>query len=82
MDMEEDLHGSAFHQGLNELQEVSGDDGEGILHEQLQVSHNLYEIGHSQTKAECDILSDWPLLLQSKPLLVLCDGKLHLPLII
>ena len=50
MDMEEDLHGSAFHQGLNELQEVSGDDREGILHEQLQVSHNLYEIGHRQAK--------------------------------
>lgn len=48
--MEEHLHGSAFHQGLNELQEVSGDDREGILHEQLQVSHNLYEIGHRQTK--------------------------------
>lgn len=66
MDMEEDLHGSAFHQGLNELQEVSGDDGEGILHEQLQVSHNLYEIGHSQTKAECDILSD-QILFSRKP---------------
>lgn len=45
-----DLHGSTFHQGLNELQEVTGDDREGIPHEQLQVSHNLYEIGHSQTK--------------------------------
>lgn len=48
--MEKDLHGSAFHQGLNELQEVSGDDGEGVLHEELQVSHNLDEIGHSQSK--------------------------------
>ena len=48
--MEKDLHGSAFHQGLNELQEVSGDDREGILHEQLQVSHDLEEIGHSQAK--------------------------------
>lgn len=50
VDLEKDSHGSAFHQGLDELQEVSGDDREGILHEQLQVSHNLYEIGHSQTK--------------------------------
>lgn len=46
--MEKDSHGSTFHQGLNELQEVRGDDGEGILHEQLQVSHNLWEIGRSQ----------------------------------
>lgn len=43
--MGKDSHGSTFHQGLNELQEVRGDDGEGILHEQLQVSHNLGEIG-------------------------------------
>ncbi|KAK4812155.1 hypothetical protein QYF61_002258 [Mycteria americana] len=50
VDMEKDLHGSAFHQGLNELQEVSGDDREGIPHEQLQVSHNLDETSHSQTK--------------------------------
>ena len=47
VDLQKDLHGSAFHQGLNELQEVSGDDREGILHEELQVSHNLYVVGHS-----------------------------------
>lgn len=45
-----DSHGSAFHQGLNELQEVSGDDREGVLHEQLQVSDNLHEMGHSRSK--------------------------------
>ena len=48
--LEKHLHGSAFHQGLDELQEVSGDDRERIPHEELQVSHNLYEIGHSQSK--------------------------------
>lgn len=49
-DWGKDLHGSTFHQGLDELQQVSGDDREGILHEQLQVSHNLDKIGHSQLK--------------------------------
>lgn len=48
--VEKDSHGSTFHQRFNETQEVRGDDGEGILHEQLQVSHNLWEIGHSQAK--------------------------------
>lgn len=49
-DWGKDLHGSTFHQGLDELQQVSGDDREGILHEQLQVSHNLDKIGHGQMK--------------------------------
>lgn len=49
-DWGKDLHGSTFHQGLDELQQVSGDDREGILHEQLQVSHNLGKIGRGQMK--------------------------------
>lgn len=70
MDLGKDSHGSTFHQGLNELQEVSGDDREGILHEELQVSHNLCEIGHSQSQQN---VTD--LVTAQESLLVLCDGE-------
>lgn len=41
IDMGKDLHSSALHQGLDELQQVSGDDRDGTLQEQFQISHNL-----------------------------------------
>lgn len=56
MDLGKDLRSSALHKGLNELQQVSGNDRDRTLQEQLQVSHNLDKIGHKEIKEKMTCL--------------------------